>query len=240
MYHSCEVLSIFDYHLDQGDTKNRFQQTNCWKGWWKTVGASCKAWLHFPTRVVEQAVVLVGEELSSEYCTQSTHSKGGRTVVLLREQLSTHNKQLPQLPTPPTKFFSRLILIPFCRLCKAKRWALCEGQKSFIHEMRRSLSMFEYLHSSSYTNCYWGGSKMFCAMLWCWICCYPAVARSFHGESLTADIVCLFLWSHGATNREQSLWRAQSIPEEGEPVTQSKIVFRSLAFQAQRLNLGKR
>ena len=174
-------------------------------------------------------------------------------MVLLREQLSTHNKQLPQLPTPPTKFFSRLILILFCRLCKAKRWALCEGQKSFIHEMRRSLSMFEYLHSSSYTNCYWGGSKMFCAMLWCWICCYPALARSLHGESLTAgivccllfvdivccypalarsfhgkslraDIVCLSLWSHGATNREQSLWRAQSIPEEGEPVTQSKIV----------------
>ena len=170
-------------------------------------------------------MVLVGEELSSEYCTQSTHSKGGRTVVLLREQLSTHNKQLPQLPTPPTKFFSRLILILFCRLCKAKRWLMSFvwGAKNFIHE-RRSLSKFKYLRTSSYTNCYWGGSKMFCAMLWCWICCYPALARSFHGKSLRADIVCLSLWSYGATNREHSLWRAQSIPEEGEPVTQSKIV----------------
>ena len=57
------------------------------------------------------AVVLLGEELSSEHCTQSTsllgdelrtqstHNQGGGTVVLVREQLSTHNKQIPQPPT---------------------------------------------------------------------------------------------------------------------------------------------
>ena len=61
-------------------------------------------------------MVLVGEELSSEYCTQSTHSQGGRTVVLLREQLSTHNKQIPQLPTPPTKFFFSLNLDSFLQI----------------------------------------------------------------------------------------------------------------------------
>ena len=58
----------------------------------------------FPPGWLKSAVVLVGEELSSEYCTQSTHNQGGRTVVLLREQLSAHNKQIPQPPTSPTKF----------------------------------------------------------------------------------------------------------------------------------------
>ena len=156
-----------------------------------------------------------------------------------------HNYQLHQ-----QSFFSRLILIPFCRLCKAKRWALCEGQKSFIHEMRRSLSMFEYLHSSSYTNCYWGGSKMFCAMLWCWICCYPALARSLHGESLTAGIVCcllilfvviqrsqglfmkrasqliLFVCPSGHTEpqTESSHYELSQYQRKGEPVFQSKVV----------------
>ena len=63
-------------------------------------------------------MVLVGEELSSEYCTQSTHThnQGGRTVVLIREQLSTHNKQIPQLPTPPTKFFFSLNLDSFLQI----------------------------------------------------------------------------------------------------------------------------
>ena len=96
-----------------------------------------------------------------------------------------HNHQLHQ------QNLFRVFFIPFCRLCKAKRWLMTFVQKSFIHE-RRSLSKFKYLHNSSYANCYWGGSKMFCAMLWCWICCYPALARSFHGESLTADN-CLFV-----------------------------------------------